>query len=799
MPAHTLSTLSPLAKALLMRHVLRPQRTLTGLGLAMTMGMVTQVQAQEWNLNIPAQPLDKALQVFAEQANVQLLYNPGDVQGLRSTAISGRYGLDQSIHLLLQGTGVRYQITGNTLTLQVPASTDTMELSSVTISGKAPGSITEGTGSYTTGSTSSSARLNLKPQETPQSVTVLTRQRMEDQKLDDLADALDAATGISVKPLVYGGDAPQIFSRGSTINNFQIDGVPTASSMANYLQATAMYDRIEIVRGATGIMSGLGKPSATINMVRKRPTFDPQASITAEAGNWDRYGTGVDVSGPLTESGNIRGRLVADYKHQHGWTDNYEQERMSLYGISELDLSEDTLLTVGFSHLTKDTDSQAAIFPMIYSNGEKIDIGPSNNDTPRWAYYDHELSSVFASVEHKFASGWSFKTELSHSRYRYESLYSTVSGSINQSTGVGGRLLAPHWLNTTEQNNLDTYVTGPFSLFGREHELIGGVTLTQIHAYGDNYTMTPGTYLIPNIFTWADDTPKPSYLKTGESDRHEHQYSAYLNSRFHLTDSTSLLVGGRLTDWKNNNDSLTFSSGNTTKARSRETGIFTPYFGLVHALDETWSLYGSYTKIFQPQDPLVSQYVTSPAPEEGTSIEAGIKAVFNEERLNASMSLFQTKQDNLAIWSNTINGYELFNNTTTEGVELELAGQLAQDWNFSSGYVYSVTRNDENERIMTRAPRHNFKVFTTYRLPDALNKFTVGGGVNWESKTGDNLKVIEQGSYALVNLLGRYDINEHLSLSLNVNNLLDKEYSFAGTRGTFGPPRNFMTSLKYTY
>lgn len=799
MPAHTSSKLTPLAKALLMRNAFRSRLPVTGLGLMLSMGMAAQVQAQEWSLNIPAQPLDKALQAFAEQVNVQVLYNPSDVQSLRSTALNGRYDLDRSISTLLQGTGVHYQLTGNTLTLLPPASGTAMELSSVTISGKAPGSITEGTGSYTTGSTSSSTRLNLTPQETPQSVTVITRQRIEDQKLDDLTDALDATTGISVKPLVYGGDAPQIFSRGSTINNFQIDGVPTASSMANYIQATSMYDRIEVVRGATGIMSGLGKPSATINLVRKRPTFEPQASITAEAGNWQRYGTGFDVSGPLTESGNVRGRLVADYKHQQGWTENYEQERISLYGISEFDLNEDTLLTAGFSHLTKDTNSQAAIFPMLYSNGQKIDISPSDNATPRWAYYDHELSSAFVSIEHKFSTGWSLKSEFSHSRYNYESIYATITGSINQATGAGARLLTPYWVNTTEQNNLDTYVTGPFTLLGREHEFIGGITLTQIHAYGDNNTMSPGTVLVPNIFTWVDDTPKPDYVKTGESDRHEHQYSAYANSRFHLTDSTSLLIGGRVTDWKNNNDSLTLSTGNTSKSRSRETGVFTPYAGIVQALNETWSLYGSYTKIFQPQDPLVSQYVTSPAPEEGTSIEAGVKALFNDGRLNSSLSIFQTKQDNLAVWNNAINGYQLFNNTTTEGFELELAGQLAENWNFSSGYVYSVTRNDEDERIMTRAPRHNLKAFTTYRLPDALNKFTIGGGFNWESKTGDNLKTIEQGSYALVNLMSRYDINQHISISFNVNNLFDKEYSFAGARGTFGPPRNFMTTLKYTY
>ncbi|MCQ9427158.1 TonB-dependent receptor [Pseudomonas sp. LJDD11] len=778
-----------------------PAASLRPLSLAIALAVLSPLSHAAEQYRLESGPLSTQLNRFAAQAGIFLVSDGSLTEGQQSRVLDGSYSVEQALAILLEGSGLEAVKTGEKRYEVRPRANSTgLELSAVSISGKAPGSITEGTGSYTTGSTSSSTRLNLTPQETPQSVTVITRQRMEDQKLDDLADALDATTGIVVKPLVYGGDAPQILSRGSSINNFQIDGVPTSSAMGNYLQATAMYDRIEVVRGATGIMSGLGKPSATINMVRKRPTFDPQVSFTAEAGNWDRYGSGVDVSGPMTDSGNVRGRLVADYKHQHGWTDNYEQERITLYGISEIDLSDDTLLTLGFSNIAKKTNSQAALMPMLYSDGSKIDLKPSDIKTPDWAFYDHDLTSFFASIEHTFGSGWSIKSELSHARYEYESLYATSTGAINKSTGAGGRLLSPYWVNTTEQENLDTYLTGPFSLLGREHEFIGGVTLTNIHADGSNYTMVPSTYLIPTIFTWADDTPKPHYNKTGKTDRHEHQYNAYMSSRFHLTDSTSLLVGGRLTDWKNNNDTLTLSTGRVTKSRSRETGIFTPYLGLVHALNDTWSLYGSYTKIFQPQDSLVSQYVTSPEPEDGTSIEAGIKASFQDGRLNSSLSLFRTNQDNLAVWNNASNGYEMYNNTATEGAELEFNGALAEGWNFSSGYVYSVTRNDEDQRIITRAPRHSFKTFTTYRLPGDLSKFTVGGGFNWESKTGDDLKVMHQGSYTLVNLMGRYEINQHLSVSANINNLFDKEYIIsAGVRGSYGMPRNFMTSLKYTY
>ncbi|TBV06053.1 TonB-dependent receptor domain-containing protein [Stutzerimonas kirkiae] len=167
--------------------------------------------------------------------------------------------------------------------------------------------------------------------------------------------------------------------------------------------------------------------------------------------------------------------------------------------------------------------------------------------------------------------------------------------------------------------------------------------------------------------------------------------------------------------------------------------------------------------------------------------------------LNASLSLFKTDQENLAVWNGTLYSY-VSTTVTTEGVELELNGELAEGWQFSSGYAYSVSRNDDNERILMRAPLHSLKTFTTYRLPGAFNKLTVGGGFNWESRTHDGAQT-EQSSYALFNLWGRYEISENLSASININNLFDKEYylSIAGNSVAYGAPRNVMTSLTYNY
>ncbi|RYY93979.1 MAG: TonB-dependent siderophore receptor, partial [Comamonadaceae bacterium] len=327
------------------------QLALAGAALG-TLAWAPDVQAQTAadparHYDIPAGPLAAALNRFADESGVLLSAPSESTQGKASPGLQGSHGVPSGFATLLRGSGLEAlrQADGSYGLRAVSAAGESSALPTITVSGKAPGSTTEGTGSYTTWSTSSSTRLNLTPQETPQPISVITRQRMDDQGLVGLNDIMDATPGITVKAFGVGGDGPQIWARGASITNFQIDGIPSATSMSNYLQSSVLYDRVEVVKGATGMMSGLGTPSATINMIRKRPTKEAQASVTAEAGSWSRHGTGADLSRPLNDDGSVRGRLVADYKRQGAWTDNYRQDYGVLYGIVEADLGPRTLLT----------------------------------------------------------------------------------------------------------------------------------------------------------------------------------------------------------------------------------------------------------------------------------------------------------------------------------------------------------------------------------------------------------------------------------------------------------------------
>jgi len=768
----------------------------------------SEVAAQRFDFHIAAQPLADALDQFSAQSGYQVIYQNEQVGGLASPGVQGRFSADQAIQRLVAGSGARLsQPNANSFVLDLPLNLGggSLQLDALSISGKAPGSITEGTDLYTTYSSSSSTRLNLSPKETPQSLTVMTRQRLDDQRLTNLTDALEATPGIIVTRDGLGAESDAFWSRGFQIINYEIDGVPTASRMENYTQSMAMYDRVEVVRGASGLISGMGNPAATINLIRKRPTYENQASITGSLGSWDRYGSGFDVSGPLNASGTVRGRLVADLKSEHAWVDRYKMESQLLYGISEFDLSEDTLLTVGFSYLATDVDSPSRSgLPTRFGTGEQTHFSRSASSGPAWAYNDHEQTSYFVSLEQQLGNGWSGKIEYSHAENQFSELFGYAMGDL-QADGSGMSTLPVRFSGTPRQDNLDLYLTGPFSALGREHELITGMTLSQyreyVPSYGGwnyGYQSSPAA-VIGNIFDWDGKQPKPDFAVSGKSYMDEDQYAAYATTRLNLADDLKLIVGGRLTDWKRDNKDYSYG-GATTEVKRKESGVFIPYTGLVYDLDDTWSAYASYTKIFSPQAYYVRDEANKPLdPMEGVGYEIGLKGSHLGGKLNSSLALFKLQQDNLAIWVHD-DVYNSEQDTTSEGVELELNGELAEGWQAAAGYVYTTTTDKDDQRITTILPRHSLKTFTSYRLPGALDKLTVGGGVNWQSKVGQDLRTFTQGSYAVTNLMARYQINRNLSATLNLDNVFDRKYlSMAGSYGTYGTPRNVMAGFKYEF
>ena len=813
---------TPLALA-----VKRPtlHRTLfTSVLLTATLLGSSMANAAPVKVSIAVQPLSSALTELGMQTNLQILYSPDQVAGIKSRAVSGSLEPSQALSELLKGTGISFQINGNTVTL-VSGGGASLQLGATTISGQALGLTTEDTGSYTTGATTTATKLPLTLRETPQSVTVVTRQQMDDRGAQSIADVLRNTPGISVQQ--YDSDRTEYSARGFAITNFQYDGVNTIYDGVYDEGAThvdmATYDRVEVIKGATGLMTGSGDPSATVNLVRKKPTKEFKASITGTAGSWDNYRTEGDISGPLNDTGSVRGRFVGAYQDKDSYIDHYSQKKDVYYGILEADLTDDTLLTFGIDNQSvTPRGSSWTGNPVYFSDGGRTDFSRSFNPGADWSRRDFDTTTYFASLEQALANDWKLKLSLNQKTTDHDTqLASASGGNPDRATGEGMFLYWGRWEGHRVQDTADVNVSGPFTLGGREHELVAGFMASHSRQTGATFDTSAFEMVPGSIYDWNGTLPKQEFPKNGKYERTQSQNGIYLATRLRPTDDLSFILGSRLSTFKYNED-YSYNPGaglDDTHASYKEHGVVTPYAGVVYDLNDTYSVYGSYTSIYQPQ---IYKDVNGStlAPVEGNAYETGLKAAYFEGKLNASLAFFRIEQDNVAesIGTNPVTNegiYKAIDGATTNGVELELAGEVAPDWNVSAGYTYARTRDQDEQRIFgyplsTSKPEHVVRTFTTYRLPGALNQVTVGGGVSWQSAfygkiwstPANDYTQIKQGGYTLVDLMTRYEYDDHLSFTVNANNVFDKKYlTGLGNFDTtfYGEPRNLQLTAKYDF
>lgn len=687
-------------------------------------------------------------------------------------------------------------------------------LSTVQVSAQELGEKTEGTGSYTTGKTRTATPLSMSLRDTPQSVSVVTQQRIQDQGLLSITDVLNNVTGVSVNQ--YESHRGQFTARGFDINALMIDGVPTTWeqpwSSGEIMTSLAIYDRVEVVRGATGLTTGAGDPSAAVNMVRKRANSkELTGTVELGIGSWNERRTMVDVSSPVNEAKTFRARVVGEHVERDSWADNLSNKNQTLFATFEADLSPNTLLSAGISR--QENDPRGAMWgglPVWYSDGTRTHWDRSKSTAANWTRWNTVYENYFATLEHRFANDWKIKASYSHGDREADSYLLYLFGAPNRTTGLGMGAWPGSYKVRTKQEDVSLQASGPFQLFGRTHELALGYTHSTQHFHADSRAAAGGA--VPDFNAWKGNYAEPawgplSYYGMGSTK----QEAVYGAARFNVTDPLKIVLGARLTNYQRSGDEAA-----TNPYSMSVNHKVTPYAGIIYDLNDTYSVYASYTDIFQPQQrrDLSGKYLD---PILGKSTEAGIKGEFLGGRLNASAAVFRIKQDNLAQSTGLMiagttppeTAYRASEGATSEGFEFDLSGELAPGWNASAGYSKFKATDANGADVNSIYPRELVRLFTSYRFSGALAPVTVGGGVNWQGMTYTNALTplgtterIEQKGYALVNLMARYEVSKQLSAQLNVNNLFDKTYYGmfdAYSQTTYGAPRSVSLSMKYKF
>ena len=767
--------------------------------------------AEAQAIELAAGSLADSLVSLGRQAQVQILFSPGAVAGLQAPAVSGNLTPQAALNRLLARSGLVAVPSGSGFIVRAPsdgASSDATTLAPVTVTGRDLAT-TEGTGSYTTPAVTIGKNVQ-SLREIPQSISVVTRQLLDDQNLVNLDDAMRTVTGVTVEAGSVGGNHGNFYSRGYALDTIQVDGVNTPASTGNDLSAgfgLAIYDRIEVLRGPAGLFQGAGDPGGTVNLVRKRAQRDFAFSGQVMAGSWDRYYTEADITGPLDSDGRLRGRLVASYDDRRSFVDGVYTRKPLFYGTMSFDVTPDTTLTAGATY------QQYKGRPFFglpgYTDGRLLDVRRSTNLDPSWNHITEEITEYFADVEHRLSNGGRIKVS---GLYREQDEPSREFGwsdcAVDPVTGdtcLVSWKYRSHW----KTYGLDAFVATPFDAFGRTHELIVGADYRNVHK---NFQYGGGDTADINLYHPDNNVPKPDYDFTNGNDSKTHQYGLYARTNLRVTDAATVIAGGRLTWWNNKTANRNAYFNQFTNTDTSINGKFTPYLGLVVDLSDQVSAYTSYTSIFSPQT--VTDANGQPLDARtGKQFEIGLKGEFLDKRLNGHVALFRMDDENRAM---TDPDNPLFSMAAgkmrNEGFEAEISGSPAPGWDITAGYAYTTTKtlkgteDQKSQQYVFITPRHTFNLWTKYSFASGpMEGWSLGAGVRSVSsmyRLNGPVK-FEQRPYTTVSAQAGYRFNKHVDATLTVNNLFDKVYYqrvwAAYGSNYYGEPRSVMLAVRATY
>ncbi|GAB4058170.1 TonB-dependent siderophore receptor [Uliginosibacterium sediminicola] len=669
----------------------------------------------------------------------------------------------------------------------------------------APAVVVKGTNSQTSagygdGAVNVGGKGDASAKETPQPVSVVTRQRMDDQNMVRLDDLARRTTGVVV--LANDQGRSSIFIRGYELDSALIDGLPAPlSSIYGTQPDLSIFERVEVLRGPAGLYSGFGEPGGTVNLIRKRAQKKFAGSGSVALGSWDARRGEADVTGSLNEDGSVRGRLVGAYQKKNSSVDVNKNENGVGYGTLDFDLSSRTTLSIaGIS-------SKSDVTPFnglpSKSNGDLLDLERSTFIGANWNRFENQANEGMAELVHHLESGGHIKAAMRYVDRDVNFKYAYAGSAVSNTGTVTRTAIARDYREKGLATDL--HLNKPFKLWGLQQNLITGIDYRQY----DQTTLSGSATVsgTTNVYSPTYDWPEPTIAYSSRTNVKPEQYGLYSNLRIKPWQPLTLIAGARLSRYKSVTTNL--ATGVSTEL-SLPTQL-TPYGGIVYELGENWAAYTSYTSIFQPQTNLdASGKVLDP--RKGNNIELGVKGEHMGGLLNSQFSLFRLRDTNRAIAVPSTAYYEASGKTEVQGFEAELSGRLLPGWEASIGYAYTETEilsgasGTSGTTFSTYTPHHSVTLWTRYDFQSgALQNAYVGGGLRAMSSfyTAGTGYRIDQDAYAVVDTLFGYKFSPKLDVSLTINNLFDKKY-YQRVGGTsvfnfYGEPRSLWlkTGLKF--
>lgn len=761
--------------------------------------------------DLPSAPLTSTLNQIASQAGIALAIDPVVVSGRTSVPVRGHYDGLGALQAALRGTGLQLQQSSVGSYSLVAAPEGTLALPETAINATSSYESAWGASSrYVATRTAAGTKTDTPIVETPRSMTVITRQQLDDRQVLNLNDALRYTAGVQSSG--YGSDsrADWLRVRGFDPTQF-LDGLPLPKgSFANPKVEPWNLERITVLRGPASSVYGQTPPGGMLDMVSRRPQLERAHQIEAQVGSNEHQQINFDSTGKIDDAGKFLYRVSGVVRDSNSPIDHIPDKRYNIAPSLTWNIDDDTKLTFISQYTRDDTGITGQFLPL---QGTKLD-GPTgkishhkNLGEPDWDFYDRTYYALGYAFEHRLNDTWQFRQNLRYTKSDLSSQAVQVAtvnsidaaGNVNRESGIINEDINQFAVDNNFQADFQTGDISHTVLLGLDHQ-----------RSNTNYQWLYGMGVPPinvNRPVYGADLSNVTYFAMQDFQQKTYQTGTYIQNQMSL-DNWRLTLGGR-EDWIHTGTVFHKSNDATNTQRDK---AFSGNVGLSYVFDNGITPYFSYTESFQPASGANVNSTESFKPTEGRQYEVGVKyqPVGTDTLLTAAV--YDLKQQNVSVTEGSIT--RQVGELQVRGLELEASTHVTENLKAIASYTYTDTeilKGDDKGNRMALIPRDQATLWADYTWHSGpLDGFGIGGGVRYVGDTYGNTAntdLAHVGSYTVYDASVHYDLGsldnsmKGLTVAVEAKNLFNKDYlaNCDGYWCYYGDERNVVASVNYKF
>lgn len=645
--------------------------------------------------------------------------------------------------------------------------------------------------------------------ETPQAISVITRDQMEAQGVQTLRQVTAYTAGAVSN---YFDSRQDTFkARGGDVTQY-LDGMVRFIGYWNDTRPDPYtLERVEFLRGPSSVLYGQGSVGGVLNLTSKRPQAETQREVQVQLGSNARKQLAADMTGKLTQDGEWLYRLVAVGRDSDTQVDHVRDDRVVIAPTVTWKPSAATSLTLQLTHQKDKSGSLIGFFPWQGTQlPNRYGQIPTNTfiSEPGWDRYNSESTSWGYLFSHQIDSAWTVRQNLrrSVSDVDYRTLY--TSFAANAALGRPARpvfnadnrtvLRDASWtLGNARMLLVDTQVEGKLRWGETEHTVLGGLDVQRNHWGQQSWRAVAPAIDVYNPVYGNFTAPSASALARVPSVE-QRQLGFYAQDQIKWGRWTATL-GLRHDNAKSDTEGRPAAAADD-KAWSKRAGV-------TYQMDGGWAPYAGYSESFQPLGG-ANAYGTPFKPQRGEQWEAGVKWQPPGQDINAFAAVYQLREKNRKTTDpgNPLNSLQI-GEVKVKGFEAEVQASLARNWDFTFGYAFTdakISRSNTGDQgqPVASTPRHTASAWLSHRFAsEGRGGWTVGAGVRYTGSQWSGTSAISTPAATLADAMVAYDAGDW-RVAFNVVNLADKVHiTQCLARGDcfYGQARTYTLTSTYRF